>query len=341
VEFRDYYKTLGVERDAEATEVQKAYRRLARKYHPDVNKEADAENRFKEIGEAYEVLRDPQKRAKYDQYGSAWNRAQSTGGAAPSGYEEFVFDFGNAARGGGFDFGGGAGGGSGFSSFFEMLFGNDPEARFGGAQPGPGRGRARSAPGRDRESTLAVELEELARGGQTKIEFVDPATGERKSLRVTLPKGALPGQRIRLAGQGEPGAGGQTGDLLLKLEQVPHPRFRLEGRDLHTKLAIAPWEAVLGGTATVDTLSGPVSIRLPSGSSSGRKIRLRGRGMPNPAGADGDLIVELQMVVPEHPTPEERELYERLREGSTFSPRPGERSERSEEPQPADRGARS
>ena len=320
MEFQDYYKVLGVEKNAEASDIQKAYRRLARQYHPDVNKDAGAEDRFKEIGEAYEVLRDSEKREKYDQYGSAWKKAQ-TSGAPPPGWEEFQFDFGQGgSRSGGFDFGS-----SGFSSFFEMLFGDDVDVRFAQGPSGFGarpRTTRRRAPGRNREATLRVSLEDLFHGASREIELVDPMDGRRKTLRVSIPKGVQPGQKIRLAGQGEPGMNGDSGDLHLQIELEPHQRYRVEDRNLITELPITPWEAALGGEAIAETLAGEIKLRLPPGSSSGRRIRLHGKGLPGGAsGTDGDLFLELKIVVPEVLDDEERKLFEQLRDTSSFQPR--------------------
>ena len=327
MQFQDYYRVLGVDKDASASDIQKAYRRLARRYHPDVNREPGAETRFKEIGEAYEVLKDAEKRKKYDQYGKAWKTAQ-TQGAPPPGWEEFQFDFGQGGRGGpgagGFDFGS-----SGFSSFFEMLFGDEAGGvRFSQGGPSPfggarARGGARrAAPGRHREATLRVSLEDLFHGATREIELVDPIDGKRKTLRVTIPRGVLPGQKIRLAGQGEPGLNSQAGDLHLVLELEPHPRYELEGRNLVAELPIAPWEAALGGEASAETLAGKVKLRLPKGSSSGRRIRLKGKGLAGgKSAADGDLFLELKVVVPETLGKEEEELWEKLRDVSTFEAR--------------------
>lgn len=316
--YKDYYATLGVKKDAGQEEIQKAYRKLARKYHPDVNKDADAEIRFKEIGEAYEVLKDPQKRQRYDQFGSDWNRARQTG-APPPGWEGVRFDFGD---GGGFDFRGfGGGGGTGFSDFFEMLFGaGGPGGRRRGpqgfgAEPGFG-----SQVGGNAEATLQITLDEALQGRTREISITDPNTGQRRNLSVKIPAGVRSGQKVRLAGQGGPGFGGGTpGDLLLKIEIQPDPRFRVEGSDIHTTVAVPPWEAALGGEAEVETPTGPVRVKIPAGSSSGRKIRLRGRGLSQPGGAmgeRGDLLAEIRIVVPERLTDRERELYEQLAEAS-------------------------
>ncbi|MES1240761.1 MAG: DnaJ C-terminal domain-containing protein [Acidobacteriota bacterium] len=312
MEYKDYYATLGVKKDASQDDIQKAYRKLARKYHPDVNKAPEAEVKFKEIGEAYEVLKDEEKRQKYDQYGSAWKRAQQTG-APPPGWEGINFDFGGMGGQGGFDFGGGE-----FSSFFDMLFGG----RRGGAAAGFG-GQGFRGGGGDSEAALSISLEEAVRGGKREITLSDPGTGQRRTLSVKIPEGVRAGQRIRLAGQGQPGlGGGPAGDLYLKIEVEPDPRFRVEGSDLHSSVPVAPWEAALGGDAEVQTLDGAVRVKIPAGSSSGRKIRLRGRGLPQAgSGQKGDLLAEIRIVVPEQLSERERELFEQLAEASSFRAR--------------------
>jgi curved DNA-binding protein len=318
LDYKDYYQTLGVKKDASQDDIQKAYRKLARKYHPDVNKAPEAELKFKEIGEAYEVLKDPDKRQKYDQFGSAWKHAQQRGGPPPG--WEGGFDFSDFAQGGGFDFGGG--GGEGFSSFFEMLFGRGAGGRRGG---GPGFGGfedLRNRGGSNSEAELAISLEEAIHGSTREIALSDPATGQRKNLSVKIPAGVREGQRIRLAGQGQPAlGGGAPGDLFLRIRIEPDPRFRVEGTDLHTHVPVAPWEAALGGDAEVETPEGAVRIRIPAGSSSGRKIRLRGRGLARAGGERGDLLAEVRIVVPSELSERERELYEQLAEVSEFQPR--------------------
>jgi curved DNA-binding protein len=324
VEYKDYYASLGVPKDAAQDDIQKAYRKLARKFHPDVNKDPGAENRFKEIGEAYEVLKDPEKRQKYDQFGSAWRVRQQTG-APPPGWENIRWDFG---EGGDFDLGG-----SGFSSFFENLFGGAAAGPGGrrrsgagvrwttGGRPGAGGG-AWSQPGADTEARLPVTLEEAVRGGSREITLSDAQTGERRTLAVKIPAGVRPGQRIRLAGKGQPGfGGGEPGDLFLRVELEPHPRFRVEDGDLYATLPVAPWEAALGGEAEVETLQGPVRVRIPPGSSSGRRIRLRGKGLPKPGGEPGDLYAEIRIVVPETLSERERELYRELAQAASVPPR--------------------
>lgn len=323
MQYKDYYATLGVPKDSSQEDIQKAYRKLARKYHPDVNKDAGAEAKFKDIAEAYEVLKDPGKRSKYDRYGSAWNAAQQHGGAPPPGFEEFDFNFGPGGAPGGFDWDFGTGP-SGFSSFFEMLFGG---ARSGGARGGRGRAARPerfSTGGADHEATIQLALADAARGGQREISLQDPTTGESRRYRVTIPAGIRPGQRIRLAGRGGKGVGGgEAGHLYLKVELQTDPRFRLEGSDLHTVVPVTPWEAALGGEVSVQTLEGPLTVRIPAGSSSGRKIRLRGKGFPERGGGHGDLYAEIRVVVPENLTEDERRLFERLAETSRFRPREG------------------
>ncbi|MEM7586465.1 MAG: DnaJ C-terminal domain-containing protein [Acidobacteriota bacterium] len=308
MEYKDYYQTLGVKKNASADEIQKAYRKLARKYHPDVNRSPKAEERFKEITESYEVLKDPEKRRTYDRFGKDWKNFQGAGG---SGFPP------------GFDFGGT--GASGFSSFFESLFGGGGFS--GGARGGNpfggdpfGRGNMRTK-GPDQEAQLVLSVEEAARGGGREISIADPTTGEAKTLSLNIPAGVRPGQKIRLAGRGGSGlAGGPSGDLFLNVEVQSNGRFRLEGTDLHTDLKLSPWHAALGTDAEVATLESAVRVKVPAGTSSGRKIRLRGRGFPNPKGSPGDLYAEIKIVVPKELTDEERELFEQLAEVSEFQP---------------------
>ncbi len=319
MEFKDYYAVLGVAKNASQEEIQRAYRKLARKYHPDINKTSGAEDKFKDIGEAYEVLKDPDKRAKYDRYGAAWKAAEQGGGAPPPGYEDVWFDLGGAED---FAFSGG----SGFSSFFEQLFG--PAA---GRRTAEGRRGARgftygapwTMPGADREARLALTLEEAAHGGEREISLSGPTPEQSKTYMVRIPQGIRPGQRIRLAGQGEKGVGaGPAGDLYLLVEILPHPTFRLEDRDLYTAVPVTPWEAALGAEVTLATLDGAVNVKIPPGSSSGRKIRLKGKGFPDPRSSSGDLYAEISIRVPQTLSAEERELFEQLAKVSRFAPRP-------------------
>jgi curved DNA-binding protein len=313
LDYKDYYKTLGVAKDASKDDIQKAYRKLARKFHPDINKTPEAERKFKEIGEAYEVLKDKEKRAKYDRFGSAWKQAQRTGGR-PQGFENIEFDFGDGV------------GASGFSSFFESLFGGAGGfsgfgGGFGAGQRGGQRQGGRPRGGQDVESTLRLTLRQAAHGGKQQVTVSDPLTGQRRNLEVNIPKGILPGKKIRLSGQGAEGySGGPRGNLYLKIDLIPDPDLELEGKDLRTTVSITPWEAALGGQATLPTLEGEVTVRIPEGSSSGRRIRLRGKGFPAREGT-GDLYAEFRIVVPKTLSSEERELYRQLAEVSGFAPR--------------------
>lgn len=317
MEFKDYYAILDVAKTATQEEIQRAYRKLARKYHPDVNKSAGAEEKFKELGEAYEVLKDPDKRAKYDRYGAAWKAAQQGGGTPPPGYEDVWVDLGGGSEG--------PGGFSDFSSFFEQLFGSGRRRTAGRREReagAPGWQWEWAARGEDQEARLSLTLEEAARGGQRELSFTDPATGQAKTYMVNIPRGIRPGQRIRLAGQGARGASGApAGDLYLHVHIAPHPTFRLEGKDLYTTLSVAPWEAALGAEVTLPTLEGAVHVKVPPNSSSGRKIRLRSKGFPDPAGDAGDLYAEMRIVVPEQLSAQERQLFEELAKVSSFTPR--------------------
>ncbi|GAB3384088.1 DnaJ C-terminal domain-containing protein [Lysobacter fragariae] len=290
MQFKDYYETLGVEPGAGEAEIKGAYRRLARKYHPDVSKEPGAEEKFKAINEAYEALRDPEKRTAYDQLRSRGYRPGDEVQPPPGG-------FGGGFGGPGFEeifAGGGAGGG--FSDFFEQLFGRGRGAGPGAPPPGA----------RDTRAKLAVSLESVFAGSPARI-----GVGG-KTLEVRIPKGIKPGQVIRLAGQGGVGQGGMRGDLLLEVEYAAHPQFEVDGRNIIHVLALAPWEAALGATISVPTLGGPVELKIPAKSESGRKLRLRGRGLPG--ATPGDQIVELEILAPKPEVPAQQAAYEALRE---------------------------
>jgi curved DNA-binding protein len=308
VGFRDYYETLGVPRDASNEDIRRAYRRLAREHHPDVNKDPGAEDRFKEVSEAHAVLSDPEKRARYDRLGPNWRAGQDVSGA--SGFEGFRPRGGGG--GGGFDdvrveFGEG-----GFSDFFEELFG--PRRRPGAGTRGRGGFSMRGA---DHEADLDLSLEEAARGGPRTVTFADG-----RQYQVTVPPGVRDGQRIRLAGEGGDGTGGgPSGDLYLRVRIRPHPRFRLDGDDLHTDVPVAPWEAALGATVEVRTLDGRAQVKVPAGSSCGRRLRLRGEGMPRPRGGRGDLYAEVRIMVPRTLSDAEREAFEHLAQVSDYDPR--------------------
>jgi curved DNA-binding protein len=332
LEYKDYYKTLGVKKDASQEDIQKAYRKLARKFHPDVNKDPKAEVRFKEIGEANEVLKDPEKRKKYDQFGANWNRQAGP----PPGWE------GNTGHGAGFDFRDFQGaGGAGFSDFFENLFGagaGGGRRRGGGgfSNMGGGMGGFGGGPqeGTDTEATIIISVEEAVRGGSREIAISDPNTGSRKTLTVKIPEGVRSGQKIRLAGQGGSGSGGATaGNLLLKIEIAPDPRFRVEGSDIVTYVPVSPAVAALGGEADVETPTTTLRVRIPAGSSSGRKIRLRGRGLAKAGGGKGDkgdLLAEIRIVIPERLSDRERDLYRQLAEAEAERERPVEELEEEE-----------
>jgi len=321
VKFQDYYEVLGVERDASQDEIQKAYRKLARKYHPDVAKTPDAEEKFKQVSEAYEVLKDPEKRKKYDALGENWKAGQEF--TPPPGWD---FDFETFRGGGDGPFGGfrTRGGGGGFSDFFEALFGG--LGGFGGAT----RRRAGSAGPREGApvtANLDLTLEDVYRGGTKSITLTtrDPSTGRpaQRTLNVQIPPGVKQGSTIRLAGQGGAASGGAAaGDLLLRVNLLPHPTFGVDGYDLATVVRLAPWEAALGAKVPVRTLDGEVTLSIPAGSGSGQKLRLRGKGMPKGKGdGRGDLLGELRIVVPKTLDDEERKIYEKLRDASRFDPR--------------------
>ena len=307
MKYQDYYETLGVARDAGSDDIKRAYRRLARKYHPDVSDQSNAEERFKEIGEAYEVLKDADKRARYDQLGANWKAGQDF--TPPPGWEG-AFNFG-----GGFGPGGGARGPVDVSDFFSALFGDQVGGRHAGFSQAPSRGH-------DQNIRVRIDIEDAYHGAQR---LLRPQTDNRvtpgtRKLNVKIPAGVTHGQQIRLAGQGQPGArGGPRGDLFLQVEIEPHPTYRAEGKDVYMDLPIAPWEAALGATIGVPTLGGKVDLKIPDGSSSGRKLRLKGRGLGGTK--PGDQYVLLQIVTPPADSDEIRALYEQMAEQIPFNPR--------------------
>jgi len=315
MEFKDYYKIMGVAPEASAEEIKRAYRKLARKYHPDVSDEPDAEARFKEVGEAYEVLRDPEKRAEYDQLraggwrgGEEFRPPPDWDAGAHGGHGFGSWSFGD---GGGFH----ADDAAGFSDFFESLFG--------------GGRRRRPHKGWDLRARVEIDLETAFHGGTRRISLERPeraADGsvrrKRRSLDVRIPPGMTEGRQIRLAGKGDPGPGNAPdGDLYLEIHIKPHPLFELDGRDVHLTLPVAPWEAALGAKVEVPTLAGPVEMNVAAGAASGQRLRLKGRGLPgNPP---GDQYAILKVVAPKPADDAQRALYERLRETSDFNPRAG------------------
>ncbi len=317
MEYKDYYDILGLDRDASPDEIKRAYRKLARKYHPDVSKEANAEDRFKEVGEAYEVLKDPEKRSAYDQLGSGWKAGQDF--RPPPGWER-DFRFHN----GGFS----ATDAGQFSDFFESLFGGGGFAGFGGFGGGGGF-QDFDAPGEDANARILIDLEDAYHGARRKLTLslsaagVDgrPVTKER-TLNVRIPKGVTQGQRIRLAGQGSAGRGrGRAGDLYLEVGFRPHRLYRVDGKDVFLDLPVAPWEAALGATIPVPTPTGRVELKIPPNSAAGRKLRLKGRGIPSRT--PGDLFVVLNVVLPRAETEAERSAWRQVERAVEFNPRAG------------------
>ncbi len=325
MEYRDYYKILGVARTATADEIKKSYRRLARKFHPDVSKEKNAEQKFKEVQEAYEVLKDPEKRAAYDQLGSEWKSGQQF---RPPPDWGSGFEFRGGPRQG--RTGARAGGrheeafeeAEGFSDFFSSLFGG---RGFGGGGSPFGGASARAA--RDHHARVDIDLEEAFAGTTRTLELKRPdlksdGTLDLKThtVRVTIPAGVTDGQLIRLAGQGEQASGGgRPGDLYLEVHVKPHRFYQLEGRDVTLTLPITPWESALGATVSVPTLGGHVEMRIPANSQSGQKMRLRGRGLPGQT--PGDQYIQLKVVVPPASSPEARALFEQMKAQLNFNPR--------------------
>lgn len=321
---RDFYDVLGVSRNASQEEIQQAYRRLARQHHPDVNKDPGAEERFKDISEAYDVLSDPETRRRYDAFGpdfrsyaddvdpEAWARARQRAGAGAGS-------------------GGGAGAGRGGGTWRSA--GGGPDVRFSsggfedvdiedllGGMFGAGRGRWGPIGGADQEAPIELTVEQAYRGGRHEITLAGP-DGPR-NLQVNIPAGVTDGQRIRLSGQGGQGTGGaEPGDLYLVVRIAPHRRYRLEGRDIYADLPLTPWEAALGASVPVETPGGAATVTVPAGTSSGRRLRLRGRGMPNARGKPGDFYATAKIAVPKKLTAEERRLFEELAGTSKFDPR--------------------
>jgi curved DNA-binding protein len=309
--FKDYYETLGVARTATDAEIKAAFRKLARKHHPDMVAEgakAGAEERFKEINEAYEVLSDPEKRKRYDTLGAGWDQQ----GGPPPGH------------GGGGGFGGWNGGesdfefqGTGFSDFFERFFGGGQSDFY----PGGGAGAGGPKKGRDVEADLLVSLEESLQGSTRELALRRPGSNSQHTFQVRIPAGVREGQRLRVAGQGNPGRGGvAAGDLYLRVRLAKHPDFRVEGSDLFYDLNLAPWDAVLGIVTKVPALGNPISVKIPPGTSAGTQLRLRGHGLPKKGGERGDLYTSIQIQVPTVISSEERGHWEALSRISHFQP---------------------
>lgn len=315
MQFKDYYQTLGVARDATAEDIKKAFRKLARKYHPDVSKEPNAQLRMQEVNEANTVLSDPEKRAAYDQLGQGFQPGQEF---QPPPDWDAGFEF----SGHGFS----PHEATGFSDFFSELFG-----RMGGGRSGfRAHGETFRAQGEDHHAKILLDLEDAFHGATRQISLRVPEVNAQgrvalrtRTLNVKIPQGVHEGQVIRLAGQGAPGmGGGPAGDLLLEVHFKPHARLRAEGRNLHLTLPVTPWEAALGAVVTVDLPAGQLKLRIPQGAQSGRELRVRGKGIPgNPP---GDLLLDLQVVLPPADTPKGRELYETMARELAFDPRQAE-----------------
>jgi curved DNA-binding protein len=310
MKYKDYYEILGVQRDATQDQIKSAYRKLARKFHPDVSKEGDAEARFKEMGEAYKVLKDPESRASYDRLGTNWQNGQdfqpppNQGGFHPD--QGGHADFGNSAD---------------FSDFFEQMFGR--QAGFG-----QGRGHTMQMQGEDSHAKVQISLEDAYRGAERTISLRMPQPDETgrivhrdRTLSVHIPKGIRAGQTLRLAGQGGPGiGGGKAGDLYLEIDIHPHRRYRVDGRDVYLDLPLAPWEAALGASISVDMPEGSVELTIPANSAAGRKLRLKGKGLPGKH--PGDLYVVLAIALPRAESEQQKQAYRTLQqEFNDFRPR--------------------
>jgi curved DNA-binding protein len=333
MKYRDYYEILGLQRAATQDEIRRAYRKLARKYHPDVSKQADGEERFKELGEAYQVLKDPEKRAAYDRMGSQWQNGQDF--QPPPNWDE-GFEFSGASNDASADVH--------FSDFFEALFGGaredgrsrrrgmhgtgpDHDARMAKDLKDAYRGAQRPIPGRDHHAKVVIDLEDAYHGAQRSIALQTPVidaqghvTLQSRTLNVTIPKGVRSGQHLRLAGQGGAGLGqAPAGDLYLEIAFREHPRFRVDGRDVSLDVPVAPWEAALGARVMVPTPDGSVEMTVPKGSAGGRRLRLKGKGIPG--NQPGDLYVILTIALPPADSDSARATYETMQQAFNFDPR--------------------
>lgn len=309
MKFKDYYQIMGLSRDAKQDEIKRSYRKLARQFHPDVSKEKDAESKFKDVNEAYEVLKDTEKRAAYDRLANQWKAGQEF---EPPPHWDAGFEF----RGGGFP----PGDASQFSDFFDSLFG-------GAGWPSGGRAEGIRARGEDRHAKILVSLGDAYHGASRIVTLQVPEIDNQgrtrtrtRNINIKIPTGITQGQRIRLTGQGASGIGhGPPGDLYLEIEFEPHPLFRVAGREIYLDLSISPWEAALGATIPIPTPGGKVDLKIPPGSQSGRKLRLRGRGLPGDP--PGDLFVAMQIVTPPAQTEIEKAFYRKMAEEFQFDPR--------------------
>jgi curved DNA-binding protein len=309
MEFKDYYKIMGVTKDASAEEIKKTYRKLARKYHPDVSKEAGAETKFKDVNEAYDVLKDPEKRKAYDQMGSQWQGGQQ--------FNPNDFDFNQFKDYQGFQGNSMGGGGEEFGDFFEHLFGGRQRTK-----------RSRAVNGENAHVTMHIGLEDAFSGTTKTIHFTlnEPgADGQMhqvpKTLKIKIPAGVMEGQQIRLTGQGSKGInGGQVGDLYIKIHLKPHQLFHIENRDIYLTVPITPWEAGLGASIDVPTLAGNVNVKIPAGTRSGQKLRLKDKGLKGKT-ETGSQFLELQIQAPKAETDEQKQLYQKMQELFNFNPR--------------------
>jgi len=311
MDFKDYYEILGVKKDASKDEIKRSYKKLARKYHPDVSKEADAEVRFKVLNEAYQVLKDPEKRAAYDQLGSNYQAGQDFN-PPPNWDAGFEFNGGDAAGAGNAD----------YSEFFESIFGHG----FGSARGGHQQ-RGYNARGEDHHAKVLIDLEDAYLGATRSVTLQSPeidssghVVNKRRTLKVKIPKGVKQGQHIRLTGQGSPGMGGEpAGDLYLIIEFNPHTVYRVDGSDVYLDLPLAPWEAALGASVKVPTPLGPVDLKIAAGTPANRKLRLKGRGIPSKVA--GDLYVITQLSIPPADSDAAKALYKKMQEELAYNPR--------------------
>jgi len=312
VEFKDYYQIMGIKRDASQDEIKRAYRKLARKYHPDVSKESDAELRFKELGEAYEVLKDPEKRAAYDQLGKNWKAGQEF-------HPPPEWDQGFEFHGGGFT----GADAEQFSDFFESLFGR------GGFTSGGASGFQQQfhARGQDTHAKILINIDDAFHGAtraisikHTELDQTGRPRLKERTLNVHIPKGVRQGQHVRLAKQGAKGIGnGEAGDLFLEIEFQSHPFYQVEGKDIYLKCPVAPWEAMLGATVKLPTPAGKIDLKIPANSSNGKKLRLKGRGIP--AKEPGDLYAVLEVALPPANDEKTRQVYRDMEKSFLFNPR--------------------
>ena len=310
MDYKDYYKIVGVERDAKQDEIKRAYRKLARKYHPDVSKEKDAEAKFKELGEAYEVLKDPEKRSAYDQLGANWKEGQDFH-PPPNWDAGFEFNSGYANSND-----------SATSDFFESLFG-----RAAGANANYRHYSNNNAQGQDHHAKILIDISDSYKGVVRDIVLKTPEIDEygklvnkQKTLNVKIPKGVKQGQKIRLAAQGSKGiGGGSPGDLYLQIEFNAHPLFNVDGKDVYMKLPVTPWEAALGATVMLPTPNGKLELKIPPGSSGGKNLRLKGQGLPGQS--PGDIFVVLEVAIPAAKSEAEKEIYRKMEQTFKFNPR--------------------